>query len=307
MFDLVRLRVLRAVADQGTLAAAAEVLSLTPSAVSQQMAKLEREARCALVERHGRRIRLTEEGHVLARHAHRILGAVEEAAADLDRRRGEVLGDLTVAAFPTAARGLLPAVVVGLAVTHPRARVRLLEMEPYEAVAAVARGDVDLAVSQDWGESPAPLPDRLRALDLGHDLVDVALPAGHPLAARSPLSVADLAAERWISAAAGTSCHDWLISLFRAADRLPDVAHQATEFPTQLTLVAAGLGVALVPRLAGDQVPAGVVLRPVQPRLSRRVFSVWRAESAGRPGVRALLDAVRREWHSRCDPATRSL
>src|SRR6266542_3424417 len=96
MFDLGRLRVLAAVADQGTLAAAADALHLTPSAVSQQMSKLEREARCRLIERHGRRVRLTEEGELLAKHAHRILGAVAEAESDLDERRGQVIGELTV-------------------------------------------------------------------------------------------------------------------------------------------------------------------------------------------------------------------
>src|SRR5436309_1790740 len=149
MFDLSRLRVLRAVADQGTLAAAAEVLHLTPSAVSQQMAKLEREARTRLIERHGRRARLTEEGHLLARHAERILGAVEEAEADLDERRGQVIGDVRVGAFPSAARGLLPRVLVAMNERYPRLRTRLAEIEPYDAMAQVARGDLDLVVSQD--------------------------------------------------------------------------------------------------------------------------------------------------------------
>src|SRR2546422_11755746 len=111
MFDLTRLRVLAAVADQGSLAAAAEALHLTPSAVSQQMSKLEREARTRLIERHGRRARLTEEGHLLARDAERILGAVEEAEADLDEGRGQGIGDVRVGGFPRAARGLLPRAV----------------------------------------------------------------------------------------------------------------------------------------------------------------------------------------------------
>src|SRR5438067_13629909 len=103
MFDLGRLRVLAAVADQGTLAAAADALHLTPSAVSQQMAKLEREARCRLIEKHGRRVRLTEEGELLAKHAHRMLGAVAEAESAFDERRGQVMGERSLGAFPVAA------------------------------------------------------------------------------------------------------------------------------------------------------------------------------------------------------------
>ncbi|PPK62405.1 LysR substrate-binding domain-containing protein [Actinokineospora auranticolor] len=296
MFDLVRLRILRTVADQGTLAAAADTLRLTPSAVSQQMAKLEREARCPLVERHGRRIRLTEEGIVLAQHAARILSAVEEAEVDLERRRGEVRGDFTVAAFPTAARGLLPRVLTALAKEHPDLHVRLREAEPYDAVAGVARGDHDLAMSQDWTNAPLELSERLHSTEIGIDHINVALPAAHPLADQQRVRAVDLVDEPWIGGTAGTSCHNWLVSTFSAAERQPDVVHQAGEFPTQLALVAAGLGVALLPKLAGDQVPEGVVLRPVEPKMVRRVLAVRRVESTGRPAMRAFLQALRDHW-----------
>ncbi|HVK23489.1 MAG TPA: LysR substrate-binding domain-containing protein [Actinokineospora sp.] len=296
MFDLVRLRVLRTVADQGTLAAAAELLHLTPSAVSQQMAKLEREARCALIERHGRRVRLTEEGKLLARHAERILGAVEEAEADLDERRGEVLGEFTVAAFPTAVRGLLPAVVVEMNERYPRLRLHLREVEPYDAIAQLGRGDVDLVIAQDWVNVPIAIPERLRSRDIGQDPVDVALPASHRLVDRPVLTPADLADERWIASTAGTICHDWLVSTFRGSGREPDIVHQAGEFPTQLAMVAAGLGVALIPRLAGDLVPDGVRIRPIEPSMSRRIFAVWREESARRPSVRAFVESACQRW-----------
>lgn len=296
MFDLVRLRVLRTVADQGTLAAAADVLHLTPSAVSQQMAKLEREARCVLIERHGRRVRLTEEGRLLAMHAERILGAVEQAEADLDERRGEVLGDFTVAAFPTAARGLLPKVVVAMNQRYPRLRLYLREVEPYDAIAQLSRGDLDVAIAQDWVNVPIAVSDRLCSRDIGHDRIDVALPERHPLADAPSVALSDLAGERWIASTAGTICHDWLMSTFRNAGYEPEIAHQAVEFPTQLTLVAAGLGVALVPRLAGDHVPDGVRVRSVEPAMSRRVFAVWREESGRKPAVRAFVEMAVQQW-----------
>jgi DNA-binding transcriptional LysR family regulator len=169
MFDLARLRVLHAVAGHGSLAAAAQALHLTPSAVSQQMAKLEREAGCALAERHGRRLRLTDEGRTLAAHADRILAAVEEASADLDERRGRVLGTVTVGAFPTAARGLLPEVVRTCAIEHPDLRICLREAEPYPSVGLLTAGDLDVVVSQDWANLPVAVPDRLESVDLGLD------------------------------------------------------------------------------------------------------------------------------------------
>jgi DNA-binding transcriptional LysR family regulator len=296
MLDLARLRVLHTVAGHGTLAAAAQALHLTPSAVSQQMAKLEREAGCRLVERQGRRLRLTEDGLALAAHAQRILATVEEAEADLDERRGQVLGTLTVGAFPTAARGLLPGVVVSCAERFPDLRVRLREVEPYQVMTRVAAGDLDVAVAQDWVNVPVAVPDRLRSRDIGSDPADVAFPPGHPLAGRASVTLTELAGEPWVASTEGTICHDWLTTTFRTAGHEPVIAHQAAEFPTQLALVAAGLGIALLPRMAGDAVPAGVRLVPVAPVMSRRIFAVWREEAARRPSVRAFVDTLRAQW-----------
>lgn len=293
MFDLVRLRVLHAVAGHGSLAAAAQALHLTPSAVSQQMAKLEREAGCTLAERQGRRLRLTDEGRVLAAHADRILAAVAEASADLDERRGRVLGTVTVGAFPTAARGLMPAVIQACAVQYPDLRVNLREAEPYQALGQVAGGGLDLAVAQDWANLPVAVPDRLDSADIGLDQADIALSPGHPLGGRDRIALPDLAGEPWIASTKGTICYDWLTTTFRRAGHEPRIAHQAAEFPTQLALVGAGLGVAVVPRLAADFVPAGVRLVPVEPALHRRVFAVWRVEAGRRPAIRAVVDALK--------------
>jgi DNA-binding transcriptional LysR family regulator len=293
MFDLTRLRVLHAVAGHGSLAAAARALHLTPSAVSQQMAKLEREAGCVLAERQGRRLRLTDEGRALATHAHRILAAVEEASADLDERRGRVLGTVTIGAFPTAARALLPAVLRTCAKDHPDLRLHMREAEPYQSMSLLGAGDLDLVVSQDWANLPVALPERLTSTDLGHDIADLALPADHPLASRNGIAMPELATEPWITSTTGTICHDWLTNTFRRDGHEPKIAHQAAEFPTQLALVAAGLGVAVIPRMATDSVPVGVVLVPVKPALSRRIFAVWREETTRRPAIRAVTQALK--------------
>lgn len=293
MFDLTRLRVLHTVAGHGSLAAAAQALHLTPSAVSQQMAKLEREAGCVLAERQGRRLRLTDEGRVLAAHADRILAAVAAASADLDERRGRVLGVVTVGAFATAARGLLPTVLTSCASRYPDLRIQLRESEPYQALSRVASGDLDVAVAQDWMNLPVAVPDRLSSADLGLDPADVAFPPGHPLAEQESIDLLALAGEPWICSTVGTICYDWLTNTFRRAGHEPVIAHQAAEFPTQLALVAAGLGVAVVPRLAADSVPAGVRLVPVRPALHRRVFAAWREEADRRPAIRAVVEELR--------------
>lgn len=299
MFDLARLRVLAAVADQGTLAAAADALHLTPSAVSQQMSKLEREARCRLIERHGRRVRLTEEGELLAKHARRILGAVAEAESDLDERRGQVIGDLSVGAFPTAARGLLPGVLVAMATRYPRLRVTVREVEPYEGMTKVARGDLDIVIAADWTIAPVVVPDRMLCTDIGFDQADIALPADHLLAARSGLLLEELTDEPWIACLEGTICYDWLVRTVRATGREPRIVHQAAEFATQLAMVAAGLGIAVIPRLARDHIPPGAVLVPVTPTVSRRIFTTWREETARRPSIKAFLDTVKDQWAPR--------
>jgi DNA-binding transcriptional LysR family regulator len=293
MFDLARLRVLHAVAGHGSLAAAAQALHLTPSAVSQQMAKLEREAGCTLAERQGRRLRLTDEGRVLAAHADRILAAVAEASADLDERRGRVLGTVTVGAFPTAARGLLPTVLRLCGAEYPDLRIHLREAEPYQSMGQVAAGDLDLAVVQDWANLPVAVPDRLACADIGFDQADIALPPGHRLAGSPRLALDDLADEPWIASTKGTICYDWLTTTFRRAGHEPVIVHQAAEFPTQLALVGAGLGVAVVPRLAADSVPPDVTLVPVEPALHRRLFAAWREEAGRRPAIRAVVAALR--------------
>lgn len=296
MFDLARLRVLAAVADQGTLAAAADALHLTPSAVSQQMSKLEREARCRLIERHGRRVRLTEEGELLAKHARRILGAVAEAESDLDERRGQVLGELTVGAFPTAARGLLPGVLLAMRSRYPRLTVTVVESDPYESLTKVARGDLDIVIAADWTIAPLAIPDRMLCAEIGADPADVALPSSHPLAGRDRLLLEELTDEPWVAGMKGTICYDWLVRTLRAAGHEPRIVHQAAEFATQLAFVAAGLGLAVIPRLAHDHIPAGATLIPVTPTISRHIFAVWREETARRPSIKAFLDGVREQW-----------
>lgn len=194
----------------------------------------------------------------------------------------------------------MPAVLTSCATRYPDLRIHLREAEPYQSLGRVAAGDLDMAVAQDWMNLPVAVPERLTSVDLGLDPADVAFPPGHPLADRESIALLDLAAEPWIASTTGTICHDWLTNTFRRTNHEPRIAHQAAEFPTQLALVAAGLGVAVIPRLAADSVPAGVRLVPVKPTLHRRVFAVWREEAARRPAIRAVAEALRETFPRRC-------
>lgn len=297
MLDLGRLRALHAVDAYGSVGAAARALGYTPSAVSQQIAKLERETGTKLLERRGRGVELTDAAQLLVATAGKVLGLVEEAEVALEERRGRPAGRLNVAAFPTAARGLLPPVLAELASLYPALELRMVEADPHVSPDMVARGVVDLAVVHDWDIAPLPVPEALTRVPLGEDRCDLLLPPGHPLAAREVLAREDVAAERWIVQPPGSACHDWLMRTLRACGTEPDVAYHAAEYETQVSLVAAGLGVALVPRLGRGPLPDRVAVRPLDPVPVRGLFALWRTGASRRPAitetVRLLREAAR--------------
>ncbi|MCQ4084868.1 LysR family transcriptional regulator [Streptomyces sp. RB6PN25] len=294
MLSLDRLRILHAIDVHGSVSAAADVLHVTTSAISQQVGKLERETGQQLLARNGRGVRLTDAGRLLSGHAARILSMVELAHSDLEAHRGAAVGALTVGAFPTAARGLFPQVLAALKTGHPQLRPYLEEMEPDESIPRLIRGDVDLAVVLDWYNKPLPLPDGLAKAPLLDDVADVAVPAGHPLADRATADLEDFADDEWIAWPAGEFCHDWLLFTLRGKGVEPRIAHAAEEHHTQLALVAAGLGVAVTPRLGRGAVPDGVRIVPVRHTMNRHIYAAWRVDADRRPSIRAVVEALRR-------------
>ncbi|MFC9929064.1 LysR family transcriptional regulator [Streptomyces sp. NPDC127190] len=292
MLNLERLRTLDALARHGSVSAAAEALHVTTSAVSQQLGKLEREVGQQLLAKNGRGVRLTDAGRLLAEHTARILSQVELAESDLEAHRGQVVGELRLSAFPTAARGLFPAALGALRSAHPGLRVRSSELEPERGIAAVVRGDLDLAVVLDWYNKPMPVPDGLVKAPLLDDPADVAMPAGHRFADRAEVDLTDFAEDEWITWGEGEFCHEWLMFTLRSKGVEPIVGHRAGETHTQLGLVAAGLGVCIAPLLGRHPVPEGVVLVPVRPRVRRHVYVIWRADADRRPSIRAAVDAL---------------
>ncbi|MVO88247.1 LysR family transcriptional regulator [Streptomyces sp. p1417] len=293
MLNLERLRTLDALARHGSVSGAAAGLHVTTSAVSQQMTKLEREVGQQLLAKNGRGVRLTDAGRLLADHAARILSQVELAQSDLEQQRGKAVGELRMAAFPTAMRGLLPAALSSLRAGHPGLRVSAQELEPQQAVSGVVRGDLDVAVVLDWYNKPLPVPDGLMKAPLLDDPADVAMPAAHPMADRPEVGLEDFAEDEWITWAEGEFCHEWLMFTLRAKGFEPRIAHRAEEHHTQLALVAAGLGVCVAPRLGRDPMPMGVRTVPVRHRVRRHVYVVWRADADRRPSIRAAVEALR--------------
>ncbi|MFE1767154.1 LysR family transcriptional regulator [Streptomyces angustmyceticus] len=293
MLNLDRLRTLSAIARHGSVGAAADGLHVTTSAVSQQIAKLERETGQQLLAKNGRGVRLTDAGRLLADHAARILSQVELAQAELEAHRGQAVGELRMSAFPTAARGLFPAALVTLRAEHPQLRARLTEGEPDDSVRGVVRGDFDLAVVLDWYNRPLSLPEGLAKAPLLDDPADVAMPSTHPLAGRRSVELDEFADDEWISWPQGEFCHDWLMFTLRGKGVEPRIAHMAEEHHTQLALIAAGLGVAVAPRLGRGPVPDGVSVVPVRHTMRRHVYAIWRADADRRPSIRAAVGALR--------------
>lgn len=295
MMNFERLRTLHAVATHGSLNAAAKVLNVSPSAVSQQVARLEEEVGQRLLEKRGRGIGLTDAATLLASHTAKALSVLTQAEAELDARRAAVAGQLTIASFATAARGLAPQSVRRLNDAHPTLHVALHEMEPHDAVPLLVRGDVDLVIAQDWVNAPLALPDGLSKAPLLDDVADIALPAAHPLAARASIALPDLCGQSWISWPQGSICHDWLLHTLRTEGREPEVRHTAAEGATQLALVAAGLGAAVVPRLGRGPVPDGVRIVGVSPALHRHVYAIWRVDATRRVSIGAAVEALSAE------------
>jgi DNA-binding transcriptional LysR family regulator len=295
MLDVRRLRLLHDLAQLGTIAAVAGAHRYTPSAVSQQLAALEREAGVALLERSGRRVALTPAGVVLVRHAATVLAAVEHAGAAVAAARGEPTGPLRIGAFPTAVRTLLPAALVQLGRDHPGLELMVTELDPAAAPAALRERRLDVALLHDYDTLPAAPDDGLDSVPLLDETVFLAVPAGHPAADLGADADADaIAAVRdaaWIAGSPGTACHAVMLRICHHGGFAPRVRHHADDFAAVLALVAAGQGVSVVPQLAAGQPPPAVHLIPLAVR--RRTRVAYRRATADQPAVAACVAALR--------------
>lgn len=290
MLDVRRLRLLRDLAHLGTIAAVAKAHTYTPSAVSQQLTTLEREAGVPLVARTGRRVALTAAGLVLAKHAEEVLSALERAAAAVTATRCGLTGALRIGAFPTAVRTLLPPALVTLGRDHPYLDLSLIELDPVAVPDALRERRIDLALGHDYDVAPVE-PDRsVEVLALLEETVYLAVPAADSGAASAD-AVHTARHEGWIVGSPGTLCHTVALQACRAAGFTPRIRHHADDFVTVLALVAAGQGVALVPELGLTHPPEAVRLVPLPIR--RRTHLAYRKGGGAHPAVLAGIGAVR--------------
>ena len=292
MVDLRRLRALRAVADHGTLAAAADALHLTPSAVSQQLSALEREVGHALLEPAGRSVRLTAAARVLLGHADALFAQLERLQGEL-AAQDEMQGEVRIGGFPTALAGLLAPAARPLHAVAPAVTLRVEEAETDEAVAMLVARDVDVILGMECSAAPRRDDTRFHREELLGDILDAVLPTDHPLAGRARIDLAELSDEEWVAPPVGWSCDEVFLAGCRAAGFSPRVAHRAGDWQAVMGLVAGGLGISLVPRLAHTAPPAGVVIVPLIGEPPRRhVFVACRAGAESSPAIRALLDTI---------------
>ncbi|OBB98783.1 LysR family transcriptional regulator [Mycobacterium sp. 852013-50091_SCH5140682] len=288
--DAGRLRMLRELADHGTVAAVADVLSMTPSAVSQQLKTLQREAGVALIEPVGRRVRLTDAGRVLVGHADAVLAALERARAEMDSYRTSPRGTVSVSSFPSGAAMLLAPLII-------RARERGVEVIGRDIDVPASRAPQQLAEfdivvvhrderdTSDWGP-------RFTATELLREPLDVAMSAEHRLARRHQVRLAELTDDQWIGVEGGLMVDDVLNSIALLTGVQPRITQRVNDFRVVEELVHAGLGIALIPRYVLLTRP--LVRLPVSDiTVARRVEAVTRAGAATRPAVGAVLDELR--------------
>jgi DNA-binding transcriptional LysR family regulator len=290
MLDVRRLRLLRDLAHLGTIAAVAQAHTYTPSAVSQQLAALEREAGVPLLTRTGRRVALTPAATVLVQHAEEILASLERAAAAVTAARAGLSGSLRIGAFPTAVRTLLPAALVALGRDHPRLDLMVTELDPVAVPNALRERRLDLALGHDYDVVPVQPDPGLDTVPLLEETVYVAIASADGGAAGAD-PVRDARHASWIIGSPGTLCHTLAIQTCRTAGFAPRVRHHADDFVTVLALVAAGQGVALVPQLAVGEHPDGVHLIPLTIR--RRTHIAYRRGAGDHPAVAAGVAALR--------------
>lgn len=287
MLDLHRLRLLRELKRRGTITAVAEALSFSPSAVSQQLATLERETGVPLLEPAGRRVRLTAHAELLVSHADVLLEEMERAEAALARSVDETAGTLKVAAFQTAVMALVPRVLTRLQDEHPQLRVEVTELEPEVAVPAMVAGEFDLVMAEEYPGQPLPRLPETERTDLLSDELLLATPEEW-----SGRSLRELATRPFVMEPLGTTARQWATTACRAAGFEPDVRYTTTDLQIHLRLVEEQLAAALLPELSGARDRAYVRIRRLHGRPARQIFAAVRRGASDRPAIRALIDAI---------------
>ncbi len=284
MIDPRRLPVLRALADHGTVTAAGKALHLTPSAVSQQLTALEAETGQELLRRRGRRVSLTAAGELLVGHANAVAAELERARASLASFAEGTAGQVKIASFASAISQVVAPAIAALRRTAPELTIVVRDVEGHASLPLLLDGEIDLAITEEY----RPDDVRVTRFPLYAEPFDVVVPADHRLAERTTIDVRDLADDDWVAPLPGNPCRDVVTVALPHAR----IVHTSDDFRAVVALVAAGAGVALVPRNALADVPGAIVV-PVRgtPPL-RRVYAATRQGSEGHPLVKAVVAAL---------------
>jgi DNA-binding transcriptional LysR family regulator len=287
MLDLHRLRLLSELHRRGTITAVARALSFSPSAVSQQLATLERETGVRLLEPVGRRVRLTAQAEVLVAHAEALLAEMERAESALANSLGHTGGTLRVAAFQTAVMALVPPAITRLETLHPDLRVEVAELEPDIALPAMVSGDYDLVIAEEYPGHPLPrLPEVER-----HDLLADELLLATPTTWRER-SLKHMGERPFAMEPRDSPAGQWALAACRSAGFEPDVRYTTTDLQIQLRLVEAQLAVALLPELSGVRDQNSVAAHRLRDFPVRQIFTAVRRGAAKHPAIRAFITAT---------------
>jgi DNA-binding transcriptional LysR family regulator len=293
MLDVRRMRVLREVALRGSFSAAAESLSFTQSAVSQQIAALEREAGAVLVERSARGVRLTEAGEAVVRHAEGILSRLSEAEAELEAIAGLRGGRLRLAAFESAAATIMPVAIADFTEQHPGLELSMTLLEPEDSVAALRAGDIDLAVTFGGGGPEDRGGEGLEHLHLLEDPMYLVLPPGHPLARKRGVRLSDLAGEQWIGGAPDCECNRLMNQACMRYGFEPRIAFETDDYAAVQGFVAAGVGVSLIAELGLRTIRDDIVVRPLGRDTPVRQIFATALTGYRSPATVAMIEVLR--------------
>jgi DNA-binding transcriptional LysR family regulator len=292
MLDLKRLSVLREVVARGSFSAAAESLHLSQSAVSQQVAALEREVGQPLLERTSEGPKLTIAGEVLVSHAGAVIARLEEAERELAEIAGLEGGRLRLMSFPTASAALVTRAMAEFSARFPNIELHFSEGEPEDSIPALRGGEIDIAVVFDYAEASQDFGRDTEAELILEEPMRVALPPGHPLAASDTVEVSALAEEDWLCGDRPSSCREHVHNVCRDAGFEPRISFESDDYQVLQGLVAAGLGVTLLPELAGEH--PGVELREIAPEAPvRRVWAVSRESASRSPAAEEMVAILR--------------
>lgn len=292
--DINRLLALRELARCGTMAAAAESLHLTPSAISQQIAQLECSLDTTLTEKRGRGVALTPAGDALVRHTERIMVILDEARSELAQLRSDIAGQLRVAAFPSLAVAVLADTVQALQAAYPRLQIVVQEMEPQEGLTALSAWRTDVAVIDDLAADPGVRHDAYDLLPLAEDVLHILLPADHPLANRSSLQISDLREAAWALDSTSSSFGEFIARLCRRAGFEPRINAHCTGFEMVAAMVASGCSISIASGLRLIKPLDKVKAVPLRPEIRRRILLAYRKGERRHPALQAFLAEIQR-------------